>query len=187
MSTRTWIIDPIDGTVNFSRGLNLFGIQIALVENKEPVFSCIYLPFNNEMYLASKGEGTFLNGERIYTSQVDAMFDSIVTFGDFSTRKNATDTRRKQIEVVSNIYDKVKKFKMFGASCIDFTSLAASRTDVHIVFTRNLWDLLPGYLLAIEAGAVSNYDFNNPEEFVLIAANPVLMDKVMNEIGDING
>lgn len=187
IQSRTWIIDPIDGTVNFSKRLKLFGVQVALIDNGEPVFSTIYIPFMDEMYVAIKNKGAYLNGDRIYTSDVNTLMHSIITFGDFSSRKNANETREKQIKVINNIYNKIKKFKMFGAACIDFTSLASSKTDAHIIFTRNVWDLLPGYLLAIEAGAVSNYNFDNPDEFVIIASNATIMKQLMNEVGDING
>ncbi len=182
MTQRTWIIDPIDGTINFSRGLRLFGLQIALVENGQPVFSCIYLPYLEELYIASKGQGAYLNGERIHTSTALELNDSIIAYGDFSPVKEAKETRNRQIQTFNRLFDKIQRFRMFGSSAIDFASLASSKTDAVIIFTKNLWDIFPGYFLAIEAGAVGNYDFDNPDEMVIAASNTLLMEELMEEV-----
>jgi myo-inositol-1(or 4)-monophosphatase len=180
---RTWILDPIDGTVNFAHSIKLFGIQIALMIDKEPVFSAIYLPYFNEMYIAIKGEGAYLNESLIRVSRETELISSLVSYGDFSNRSN--EIREKQIQVMNRIYNSVRKIKMFGAASVDFAFLASGKTNAHIMFTRNLWDIMPGFLLALEAGAVSNFNPKNPSEFIVVAANQQILNQLLEHIGEI--
>lgn len=180
MERRTWIIDPIDGTVNFSNSIKLFGIQMALVIHHEPVFSVIYLPFFNEMYVAIKGEGSYLNGIPIHVSKEKELHASLLTFGDFSHSNH--ETRDKQIHIMNQIYHSVRKVRMFGASSIDFSLLASGKTHVHMMFSKNLWDILPGYLIASETGAVSNYDPLNHQDFIVVASNQSLLISILEQI-----
>lgn len=183
MSRRTWVLDPIDGTVNFSYGVKLFGIQIALLESGSPVLSAIYLPCWDEMYLAVKGEGVTLNGTPIKTADTSKMIDSMVTLGDFSS--SDPRVRAAQLEVIAKTHDSVRKIKMLGTSCVDFAFLAAGKTQGHIIFTQNLWDLMPGYFMAMEAGASSNYDSVHPSEFIICAANEALLKELIEKIGNL--
>lgn len=182
MKKRTWIIDPIDGTVNFSKGIPLFGMQLALVEHGEPVFSVIYLPYTDEMYIALKGHGATVNGQLLLTSNVVNLRESLISFGDFSTRIGADERRENQITTVSNLYSSIRKLKMFGASSIDFTCVASGKTEGLIIYTRNLWDLLPGYLMVKEAGGVSNYDPKNPCECIVVAANDDILNALLEKV-----
>lgn len=182
---RLWILDPIDGTVNFSSGIKLFGIQIALLEFGLPVFSAIYLPCQDELYIAVKDQGAYLNGKPIKVSSDAELKSSLITFGDFSTSHDRI--RETQINTFNKLYKKVRKIKMFGASSVDFAYLASGRTQGHIMFTNNLWDIIPGYFLAIEAGAFSNYRILQPSPFILCAANDRILSDIHNTIGDLKG
>lgn len=174
---RAWVLDPIDGTVNFSHGLNLFGVQCALFEGGEAVLSVIYIPHLNETYTAVKGEGAYLNGKRIKV--IERPLDSaMISVGDYSHKRD--ENAETQLRLVERIYDKVGKLRHFGAASIDFTNLASGRTDGFIMFTKNLWDIYPGVLLCAEAGATvcapdgSPYDYATSAGVAVVAGQELV-------------
>ena len=151
MSERSWVIDPIDGTMNYSRGIPLFGIQAAFLENGAPRAAAICLPAFGEMFTATE-KGAFLNGAPIKTASARPLKQCLVSTGDYSRKSEAF--RRAQAAVFSECYDSIGRFKVFGAACTDFAYLACGRTDVHVRFTNKVWDFLPGLYIAEKAGAV---------------------------------
>lgn len=174
---RTWTIDPIDGTCNMASSIPLYGVQCALFENSEIVFSIIYLPHFCEMLFAERGAGCFLNGTRIYVKQNMSINNAIVSFGDYPHLK-VPDISLRQHMAIGRLYPKIAKIRMFGAACIDFSSVASGRTDGTVVITNNLWDIAPGILMCKEAGAtLTNLD-GNPYRFgdagVVATSSPTL-------------
>ena len=149
-SGRLWTMDPIDGTVNMARGIKIYGIQCALIENRQTVMSMIYLPTFDELFHAVSGEGAYKNGERIFVSHRRTA-QSIVSFGDFLHKSE--EDMKEQAKMLERSIHGFMRIKMFGAACMDFSSVACGRTDATVIFTKNLWDIAPGVLLAKEAGA----------------------------------
>ena len=148
---RTWILDPIDGTLNYDRGVPVFGTQIVLMLDKQPVFSVISLPALNEEYIADRENGAFLNGKKLPPLRSRPLKECIVSTGDFSRRK--VFWRQKHEELIGRMRDEVARIRMFGAACSDFAFLASGKTDIHIRFVNKLWDFMPGMFLAEVAGA----------------------------------
>jgi len=148
---RTWTIDPIDGTSNMAGGLPLFGVQCALYDGEEIAAAGIYLPRLSELFCAEKGQGAFLNGERLSVRSQDAEH-SLVSFGDFPHAR--PEEAREEFALMQRLAPRIARIRMFGSACIDFAFLAAGRTQGTVIFTRNRWDLAPGLLMAQEAGAV---------------------------------
>lgn len=172
MSGRTWAVDPIDGTVNMSRGMPFYGIQGVFMEDGVPKASVICLPFLGEIYTAS-AEGAFLNGERIRTADPRPLRECVLTTGDFSRRSE--EYRERQSRLMTGCRDSVARFRMLGAACMDFAFLACGRTDVHVRFVNKIWDFMPGLYLAETAGAV--YDRELMERtgtLILCSSRPVL-------------
>lgn len=175
---RSWTVDPIDGTVNMAHGLPLFGVQCAFCIDGTPLASVIFLPRFDELYTARKGGGVRLNGEAVEVSKAP-LRDAVVSVGDYSHRTAAHAERQAQL--VGKVYDKVAKLRHFGAASVDFSWFAAGRTNGFVMFTRNLWDLVPGVLMSEEAGGVvrsvngGKYDFS--EEGVVVAATEEIADE----------
>lgn len=151
VADRTWTVDPIDGTVNMANSIPLFGVQCSMFDGGEPVVSVIYLPLWNELYTAEKGEGAFLNGEKLACRERPAD-RAIISFGDFSHRRpdDLTDEHR----VMFYLSPRVSKIRMFGSAAVDFALLVTQRIDGTMFFTKNQWDIAPGALLTREAGGV---------------------------------
>ena len=127
---RTWIIDPIDGTLNFAQKNPNFGVQLALFENKVGLLSIMYIPVIDEYYYAIKGEGAYLNHQPIQLDHDRTIEDAIITFGDFS--KSNPDSRDFQIHLMSKLHSQAMKIRIQGSSCIDFAFVAGGKNHVHI-------------------------------------------------------
>ena len=168
---RTWVIDPIDGTVNMSHGIKLFGIQGALIDSEETVMSVIYLPCSNEIYFALKSGGAYCNNIKISVCK-RALNQSVVSFSDYP--HNFPEQSELQHKLIKNIYPKIAKIRMYGAACIDFTYIASGKIDATVCGTGYLWDIAPGMLLCKEAGAevinISGKPFSENDFFAVAVA-----------------
>lgn len=181
---RTWIIDPIDGTCNFTQGIPLYGVQCALVENKQVVLSYLYLPIFNEEYYAVINEGAWKNGKKI-SVKANELNHSIVSFGDYP--HVSIEYSKVQNRAIGHIMERIAKIRMFGAACIDFAYAASGKTNGCVLITNNSWDILPGMFLCKEAGAIitnlkgEEYEFY--DDGIIIAADKnlhSLITKSMN-------
>lgn len=179
VSGRTWIIDPIDGTVNFTRGIPFYGIQGVFVEDGAPKAAVILFPALGEEFWASEG-GAFRNGKPIRTAEPRPLRECILTTGDFSRRSE--DFRLAQARLMSECRDSVARFKMFGAACVDFAYLACGRTDVHVRFTNKLWDFLPGLYIAERAGAVYDRDLMDRDRILILCSSGEVLEEAKEEI-----
>lgn len=143
-----WIIDPVDGTVNFTQELPDFCISIALTKNSQTIIGVIYQPLLNDMYVAEYGKGSFLNGEQIHVSYKSSIIDMIGATECAAKGK----ARRKNFETLVNINDKIKSMRIFGSAALSLARVAAGKLDFYFNNRLNLWDVAAGFLLISEAG-----------------------------------
>lgn len=144
-----WIIDPLDGTVNFAHGVPLCATSIALEKDGEIIFGAIYHPFLNELYVAEKKCGAFLNDKKISVSKCDDIDKSYLVTGfpyDYIATKN------DPLEIFGNFIKKGIPVRRLGSAAIDLCWVAAGRFDAFYEFRLNPWDVAAGYLLIEEAG-----------------------------------
>ena len=151
-----WVIDPIDGTLNYNRGVPVFGTQMALMVDKQPVFSIVSLPALGEVYMADRENGATMNGIPLKQSGDRPLRECIVSTGDFSRKK--VFWREKHEELIGRMRDEVARIRMFGAACADFAFLASGKTDIHLRFVNKLWDFVPGMFIAEMSGAYYDRD-----------------------------
>ncbi|MCD4712300.1 MAG: inositol monophosphatase family protein [Clostridiales bacterium] len=177
---RTWVCDPIDGTVNYTMGIPYYGVQIALMEAYEPVFCLIALPELGQVYHAIKGEGAFVNDERITLDPSKLLRSSIVTFGDFS--KSNPGSRNFQLKAIEALMEKAMRIRIQGASSVDFAFVASGKNGCHILFSKNLWELAPGRMLAESAGCATGTIPGEPYGFegegLIISGNSAMLGEV---------
>lgn len=150
-SRYVWIIDPVDGTVNFSRGMPLWGISIALMEEGKPVVAVVFLPALGEMYTAVKGEGSFMNDNPIHVSATDSLEKAIVSNGDF----NVGDWSKINMQNLHNFGREAEfctRVKCLGSAVIEGTFVAAGRLDIFVMTMSYPWDIAGIALLIMEAG-----------------------------------
>lgn len=144
----TWIIDPIDGTNNFTQGSKIYGIQLCHVIQLETTFSVLYLPEVNDFYYAIKGGGAYLNGKPLLAKNIP-LKHAIVSFGGFS--KSSPESRAYELKCIDHLKDQVMGIRIFGSSCMDFSALASGQIHAHVMFSKRIWEIEAGLLLLQEA------------------------------------
>jgi myo-inositol-1(or 4)-monophosphatase len=186
---RFWCIDPIDGTVNFARGLPLYGVQIALIQDKKPVVAAMYLPEFNDLYYASIGNGSFVNDARLSTSKAGHIKEAIISMGDFTKRDGQEIENARRVKALGGLVNDVLKVKMFGAACLDLAYISRGFTDIHVMFSFGLWDVLPGLLIAAEAGAryktVSGEEYTLESDDIIVASSDALLEFVVERFREL--
>ncbi|HWM82683.1 MAG TPA: inositol monophosphatase family protein, partial [Pseudolabrys sp.] len=147
--THTWVVDPLDGTTNFLHGIPHFAISIALVREGIAVAGVVYNPISDDLFIAERGKGAFLNDQRIRVAARKRLHDSVVAcglphYGRGDLELGARETSAMQTEVAG--------LRRFGAASLDLAWIAAGRIDGY--WERNLkpWDIAAGLVLVREAG-----------------------------------
>lgn len=147
-----WVLDPIDGTVNFMRGSPLCSISLALMEDGEPRLAIVDLPLMGERYVAAKGAGAYLNGQRITTSKISRLHEATVGFADFSVGPEAREENRLHLEIIRRLAVASLRIRVHGSAALDLAWLAAGRLDATLMLSNLPWDVSGGVLLVREAG-----------------------------------
>lgn len=171
-----WIVDPLDGTVNYLFGLPMWGVSVAAEVDGDVVVGVVVAPDADEAYLAVKGQGAWLvwHGEarRLTGSACSDLSQALVTTG-FGYD---ADRRRAQAAVVMGLIGQLRDIRRMGAAVLDFCWLARGRLDGYFEYGLNPWDVAAGALIAAESGmAVSGLRGPDFGEFVL-AASPGIAD-----------
>ena len=150
-----WIIDPIDGTMNFLNGIPHFAISIAYEENNEVKCGVIFDPIKNEMFCAEKGNGAYLNNSRIRVSNKKKLKDALlVTGGPKHSSKIKEKIFSEFINVSRDIFSPVRKF---GSAALDVAYVACGRFDGYWQRELNYWDIAAGIIILKEAGGFVDF------------------------------
>ena len=139
-----WIIDPIDGTINFLHGVPHFAISIALKSNNEIVSGLIYDPIKDEMFYAEKNNGAYFNNKRIRVSKRKKMEDCLFASGEIDN---------ENIKQKTNVKLSIRKS---GSAALDMAYVASGRYDGYFQKNLNLWDIAAGIIIVKEAGGQVN-------------------------------
>lgn len=141
-----WIIDPLDGTHNYARKLPIFGVSIALEHLGQVVLGVIARPYFDELYVAEKGKGAYLNGEKLCVSDVD--LDEALMIYDTKLRAN----KGPMLKSLGALVHEVFIIRMYGCATWDLCQIAKGQADLAVDFTGMPWDLAAGALIVEEAG-----------------------------------
>jgi myo-inositol-1(or 4)-monophosphatase len=147
--THTWYVDPLDGTTNFLHGIPQFAISIGLEREGTLIAALVYNPVSDEMFLAERGKGAFLNDQRIRVAGRRSMQDAVVACG--LPHRGRGDLALFRTEFMA-VQEQVAGLRRFGSAALDLAFVAAGRYDIY--WERNLqsWDMAAGILLVREAG-----------------------------------
>ena len=161
----TWIIDPIDGTVNFLHGIPHFAISIALKSHNQIVSGIIYDPIKNEMFYAEKDNGAFLNNHRIRVSKKNKLNDCLfVTGGKIKNEPNLP-------------------YRKSGCAALDMAYVANGRYDGYFQNDLNIWDIAAGIILIQEAGGImNNIDLSSIEKIKIVASSTDIISKLLEKL-----
>ena len=158
-----WIIDPIDGTLNFLNGIPQFAISIGYEEQSEIKCGVIFNPITNEMFIAEKGCGAYLNNSRIRVSNKKKISDSILVTGG---PKQESKIKEKIFSEYISISKKVTNVRKFGSAALDMAYVACGRFDGYWQREINYWDIAAGILIIKEAGGFVEF-FDDDQKFPL--------------------
>lgn len=158
-SAYTWIIDPLDGTVNFAKKIPFFAVNIALKKHDEIVFAITYSPMTGELFHAEKNKGAFLNHQKIQVTQETLLEKA---FGATGFPYRVQDNVSLSLTPISNLLKKGVPLRRLGSAALDLAYLAAGRFDVFFEAYLEPWDYAAGLLLVSEAGGTISDFQNNP-------------------------
>ena len=145
----TWVIDPLDGTSNYLRGIPHFCVSIALVENGEPVHGVIFDPLRNELFTSSRGSGTTLNDKRVRVADRKDLDGAMVLTG-FPPRERKRASA--QLKCVDTLLVEIEDIRRTGSAALDLAYVACGRADAYFEAGVKPWDIAAGALMVREAG-----------------------------------
>ena len=161
----TWIIDPIDGTINFLHGVPHFAISIALKLNEEIISGIIFDPIKDEMFYAEKNNGSYFNNHRIRVSQKSEIDDCLFVTG-------------------GKIYNEPDlPYRKTGCAALDMAYVASGRYDGYFQQNLNLWDIAAGIILVKEAGGfLSEIDLSIHKNIKIVASSTNISSKLLKKL-----
>ncbi|MBE2256937.1 MAG: inositol monophosphatase [Ignavibacteria bacterium] len=144
-----WIIDPIDGTINYAHSIPLCCVSIGVEHKGELIFGAVYNPMGNEFFYAGKGEGSFLNNKKIKVSQNNNFRKSLLVTG---FPYNTSDNPRNPVGVFAEVVKQDIPVRRLGSAALDLCWVACGRFEGFWEFNLNAWDTAAGALIVTEAG-----------------------------------
>ena len=177
-----WIIDPIDGTVNFAHGIPICCVSIGLKKGDDLIYGCVYNPMMNELFFAEKGKGATLNGNPISVSKKSDFTKACLVTG-FPYKW--PDTREHPIKVFERFVMEGLPVRRLGSAAIDLCWVACGRFDGFWEYNLSSWDVAAGYLIVEEAGGrITNFDGDKYSVFdkQTLATNGLIHEEMLGLI-----
>ena len=165
---RYWVIDPIDGTANYFRGLDECCVSIALMEGNEALIGVIYNFNNDQMYKAIKDQGAFLNNVKISVSDIASRDKASITTGF-----PASETIESSMSFLEDLKG-WKKVRMFGSAALSCAYVASGKCDYYAEKGVYLWDIAAGICLVKEAGGCADFKLIDKERYEVVFSNNLL-------------
>ena len=186
----TWVVDPIDGTVNFLYNMPHYAVSIAAVTGDPSPGSwqvetgAVFNPATGEFFHAAKGEGAFLGEKRLQIGPPPPMNLALLATG-FAY---STAMRKEQVRILSQLIGEVRDIRRMGTASLDFAAVAAGRVDVYFERTLSPWDHAAGELLVTEAGGIITGIRDLPQgREGIFAGHPTLVTQLKARISEVGG
>lgn len=148
----TWVIDPVDGTMNFVHGFPHSCISVGLMINKVGVAGIVYNPILQQLFTAKKGQGAYLNGKPIHVSQVTELKKALITFETGTSRDE--ERYKAMLENFQLIVNKGHGVRSLGSAALNMCMVALGGADAYFEFGIHAWDIAAGAVIVREAGGV---------------------------------
>ncbi|MEG1736653.1 MAG: inositol monophosphatase family protein [Odoribacter sp.] len=173
-----WVIDPLDGTNNYSQGLPIFTVSIGLQYKEETILGVVYAPYFKELYTAIKGQGAYLNGHSIRVAEKKDLAHSVLGTGfpydkDVNPDNNAAN--------LSAILPHLRGIRRMGSAAYDLCCVAAGFLDGYWELSLQLWDICAGVLIVEEAGG-RVLPFRENRGYSIIAGHSGIVEKIQEKI-----
>jgi myo-inositol-1(or 4)-monophosphatase len=168
-----WVIDPIDGTSNFIRDIGISAISVGLIRKGEPYVGVVYQPYRDEMFYAKTGEGAYLNGERIHTSNRDFAHSHLCSAMSLYDKQYAPPCFR----IIDRIYQEADDLRRLGSAAVELVYLACGRVELYFEIRVFPWDVAGAIPIIQEAGGEVEVLYHDhlplDRPFPIIAANNI--------------
>ncbi len=180
LSSQRWFVDPLDGTVNYSHGLPLFGVSLAYAENGQVQLGVIYNPLHNECFSAERGQGAWLNGAPIHVTDTPDLIHSLLVTGFPYDMWERPDNNLDNFIALSRLSQGVRRL---GSAAMDLCYVAAGWLDGYWEIRIKPWDIAAGALIVEEAGGVVTKlsgapDYMQPP-YDILACTPKLYESIL--------
>jgi len=171
-SEHQWIVDPLDGTVNYFYGIPHFCVSIALRFRNEVMVGVIYDPIRREMWKGQKGETSKLNGDPVHVSDRADLAEAVVSVGLAKTG----ETINANFPLLQQMVHRVRKCRVLGSAALDMAYVACGRLDAYIEQGISLWDIAAGWLLVENAGGTVDLRprEDTKDKYSIVAFNGVI-------------
>lgn len=183
-SSAVWIVDPLDGTTNFAHGLPIFSVTMALMVDDVLEVGATYDPIYDELYTAQRGQGAYLNGERLRVSSAPTLDKALLVTGfPYDRRTNPNNNIRQ----FTDFSLRAQGVLRLGSAALDLAAVAAGRLDGYWEFKINPWDIAAGVLMVTEAsGHVTMPDGSPLDLFArqVVASNRLIHDEMIGVLAD---
>ncbi len=177
-----WVLDPIDGTVNFARGIPLNGISLALVHQHHAVLGVISLPFLQQRFWAAQDLGAWRNNQPITVAHTTTLAEAIVAIGDYGSGPGAGERNRAALALHAHLAPRVQRVRMLGSAAVDLAWVADGTLDASITLGNRAWDMAAGTVIARQAHATildSDGTPHTTHSRHTIATTPALRDPIL--------
>lgn len=177
-----WVLDPIDGTINFSHGSPLCAIALALVHDHQPVLGITALPFLGRRYWAVTGGGAFRDAEPIAVSSTASLDQALIALCDYGSGPDATIRDQLCIDVDQRLTAQAQGVRRLGTTTLELVWVADGTLDASILFGNRTWDTASGAIIAREAGALVLDTDGSPHTTrarCTLATTPALADTLL--------
>lgn len=184
ISSVRWIVDPIDGTANFTRSIPLVAVTIGVEIDGELVVGVVNNPIMDEEFYAAKDMGAFLNGERIFVSELGSLKKAYIAFG----LRREPQLRKPMLEAADRLYGEVRTIRRIGCAALSLVYIACGRIDGLSEIGLLPWDMAGGALILREAGGDlanldgSDFDLNEP---TVLAGSPQFLEYLKDVFKDV--
>ena len=178
-----WVVDPLDGTTNFSQGLSIFSTSIALQYKGETIAGVVFAPYLDEMYVATKGGGAYMSYhgrelEKIQVAQKQSLDCSVVATGfPYDKASNADNNSKEAMRILPLLRD----LRRLGSAAHDLCSVACGVLDGYWEISLKIWDVCAGILILEEASGVASY-YRSDRGISVIAGNETIARKMEDVI-----
>ncbi|MDC0609113.1 inositol-1-monophosphatase [Vibrio sp.] len=177
-----WIIDPLDGTTNFVKGLPHFSVSIAVRIKGRTEVACVYDPMLNDLFTAQRGSGAQLNNARIRIQPGKDLNGTVLATGFPFKQKQHSES---YLKILSALFTECADFRRAGSAALDLCYVAAGRVDGYFELGLKPWDMAAGELIAREAGVIVT-DFSGGTDYMksgnIVASSPRLVKSMLKHI-----
>ncbi len=168
-----WAIDPLDGTINYARGIEEYCVSIALSHRGQTILGVIYHPVFQQLFVAQKGEGAYLNGQKLEVSNEATLANCLAATDNSSD----LEARHKNLNLLTKVSDEARQVRVFGSGALHVARIARGQLDFYFKMHYNHWDFAAAALIVQEAGGIVTDIHGQPitrdSESILAASNVI--------------